>query len=46
MEDPYRWLEDDRAPEVEQWVADQNKTTRTYLDAIPDARKSERDMKS
>lgn len=36
VEDPYRWLEDDRAPEVEQWVIDQNKTTRAYLDAIPE----------
>lgn len=36
VEDPYRWLEDDRAPEVEQWVLDQNKVTRAYLDAIPE----------
>lgn len=33
--DPYRWLEDDRDPEVEQWVMDQNKTTRNYLDSLP-----------
>ena len=33
--DPYRWLEDDRSPEVEKWVEDQNKVTREYLDAIP-----------
>ena len=36
VEDPYRWLEDDRATEVELWVKDQNKTTRAYLDAIPE----------
>jgi prolyl oligopeptidase len=35
VEDPYRWLEDDRDPEVEKWVIDQNNTTRSYLDAIP-----------
>lgn len=36
VEDPYRWLEDDRDPEVEQWVIDQNIFTRAYLDAIPE----------
>lgn len=36
VEDPYRWLEDDRDPEVEQWVIDQNLFTRAYLDAIPE----------
>jgi prolyl oligopeptidase len=35
VEDPYRWLEDDRDPEVVQWVIDQNTTTRNYLDALP-----------
>lgn len=35
VSDPYRWLEDDRDPEVEQWVIDQNTTTRNYLDALP-----------
>lgn len=35
VKDPYRWLEDDRDPEVEQWVIDQNTTTRNYLDALP-----------
>ena len=25
--DPYRWLEDDRAPEVAAWVESQNKVT-------------------
>ena len=24
VEDPYRWLEDDLAPEVEEWVKAQN----------------------
>ncbi len=35
VQDPYRWLEDDRALEVEEWVKEQNKVTRAYLDAIP-----------
>lgn len=33
--DPYRWLEDDRSPETEAWVAEQNKTTFGYLENIP-----------
>ncbi len=33
--DPYRWLEDDRSPETEGWVAAQNKTTQSYLAQIP-----------
>lgn len=33
--DPYRWLEDDRSPETEAWVATQNKTTQKYLSQIP-----------
>src|SRR5690606_8902766 len=33
--DPYRWLEDDRSPETENWVKEQNKTTFGYLDKIP-----------
>lgn len=33
--DPYRWLENDTAETVAQWVASQNEVTQTYLDAIP-----------
>src|SRR6266851_7107514 len=33
--DPYRWLEDDNAPEVAAWVAAENKVTFAYLDKIP-----------
>lgn len=33
--DPYRWLEDDLAPEVEEWVKAQNQVTEQYLDQIP-----------
>jgi prolyl oligopeptidase len=35
VSDPYRWLEDDRAPAVERWVEAQNKVTFAYLDKIP-----------
>ncbi len=33
--DPYRWLEDTDAPEVQQMIAQQNQFTRSYLDKIP-----------
>jgi prolyl oligopeptidase len=33
--DPYRWLEDDRAPAVEAWVKAQNEVTQAYLGQIP-----------
>ena len=34
--DPYRWLENDvrEDPRVAQWVADQNRVTRAYLDGL------------
>jgi len=35
VSDPYRWLEDDRAPQVAAWVEAQNKVTFAYLDQIP-----------
>lgn len=33
--DPYRWLEDDRAPETQEWVKKQNDVTYSYLSGIP-----------
>ena len=33
--DPYRWLEDDRSAETEDWVKRQNEVTFGYLDTIP-----------
>lgn len=33
--DPYRWLENDTAPEVETWVKKQNEVTFGYLEQIP-----------
>jgi len=44
--DPYRWLEDDHAPETEAWVTAENKVTDAFLDTIPErARIKERMMK-
>lgn len=33
--DPYRWLEDDNAPETKDWVAAENRVTQSYLAKIP-----------
>lgn len=33
--DPYRWLENDTAPEVLEWVKQENKITQDYLNRIP-----------
>lgn len=33
--DPYRWLEDDRSQETEDWVIAQNQLTHSYLEQIP-----------
>ena len=35
VKDPYRWLEDDRNAETEDWVKAQNEVTFGYLDSIP-----------
>ncbi|WP_373952142.1 prolyl oligopeptidase family protein [Vibrio pomeroyi] len=35
IEDPYRWLEDDRSDETAEWVASQNAVTFDYLAQIP-----------
>lgn len=34
VEDPYRWLEDDRSSETAAWVTEQNKVTESYLSGI------------
>ena len=33
--DPYRWLENDQAPDTKAWVQEQNKVTQNYLAQIP-----------
>ncbi|CDU04208.1 Prolyl endopeptidase [Vibrio coralliirubri] len=35
IEDPYRWLEDDRSDQTAEWVASQNAVTFDYLAQIP-----------
>lgn len=35
VDDPYRWLEDVKDPEVAAWMKAQNAVTRGWLDAIP-----------
>jgi prolyl oligopeptidase len=35
VEDPYRWLEDDKSDETAKWVAEENKVTFSYLEKIP-----------
>ncbi len=35
INDPYRWLEDDKSSETANWVTQQNKLTYSYLDKIP-----------
>lgn len=35
INDPYRWLEDDRSAETAAWVKAQNEVTFAYLDKIP-----------
>jgi len=37
--DPYRWLEDENAPDTKAWVEEQNKVTFGYLEKIPYRRK-------
>ncbi|WP_311181804.1 prolyl oligopeptidase family serine peptidase [Hymenobacter volaticus] len=33
--DPYRWLENDQAPDTKSWVQEENKVTQNYLSQIP-----------
>jgi len=35
IEDPYRWLEDDKSENVKHWIYKQNKLTFSYLEKIP-----------
>lgn len=35
VEDPYRWLEDDRSAATKEWVIAENKVTQNYLAQIP-----------
>ena len=33
--DPYRWMETNGTPELEQWIEEENKLTQGYLESIP-----------
>src|SRR4051812_12568206 len=33
--DPYRWLEDEKSPQVKEWMSAQDKVARDYLHALP-----------
>ncbi|RZM16100.1 MAG: S9 family peptidase, partial [Pedobacter sp.] len=35
VQDPYRWLEDDRSEATKEWVIAQNRVTQNYLSQIP-----------
>ncbi len=35
VNDPYRWLEDDKSPVTMQWVKDQNMITASYMEKVP-----------
>src|SRR5947208_1734764 len=36
VRDPYRWLEDESAPEVSAWVDEQDALARTMIGALPE----------
>src|SRR6202040_4201994 len=35
VSDPYRWLEDQKAPETRAWIDEQNKYSESFLHALP-----------
>src|SRR5215207_8389663 len=36
VSDPYRWMEDSKAPELQPWIEAENKVTDSYLASIPE----------
>ena len=44
--DPFRPLEDDNSAETQQWVAAENKLTRSYLDKLPQRERLMKRMKT
>ena len=45
VEDPYRWMEDDRSAETAAWVEAENRVTEAYLRQLPQRAKLEKRMK-
>ncbi len=41
VSDPFRWLENNNAPGVQQWIADQNKYSEKVLSGFPEGKKIE-----
>jgi prolyl oligopeptidase len=35
VNDPYRWMEDVDSPEVQEWIEQENRLTRSILDSVP-----------
>src|SRR4029078_11700877 len=35
VSDPYRWLEDQKAPETRAWIDEQNRYSQAFLHALP-----------
>jgi prolyl oligopeptidase len=35
VNDPYRWMEDSKSPDLQSWIEAENKITGAYLDGIP-----------
>jgi len=35
VSDPYRWMEDVDSPEVQEWIEQENRLTRSVLDSVP-----------
>ncbi len=46
VQDPYRWLEDDRSEDTKNWVVEQNKVTNAYLSQIPYRNDIKADLKA
>ena len=45
VEDPYRWMEDDRSAETAAWVEAENRVTEAFLHQLPQRAKLEKRMK-
>ncbi len=44
VNDPYRWLEDDKSEETKEWVKEENIVTQNYLSTIPYRKSFQKDI--